>query len=175
MKQDGFTLTELIIAIAIIGLVSVIAIRSIAPTPEARLIACAEDLRVMDTLVQQTMEQTFPLVPLWSEVQGLAGNRWSKHAHYVINSSDADRGHGNDLDLCDEENPGQSSKNRECVDIKYIIVCDHDHIAADAKYNAIIDGYGTVVFGGNPEHRFTRSLTFWWGKKDPNLQKWIGR
>ena len=52
--------------------------------------------------------------------------------------------------------------------------CDHNHTGV-AKYNALLDGYGPIVFGGDPNHEFTRSLTFWWGEKDPNLQKWIGR
>jgi len=174
MKKNGFTLIEILIAVVIIGILAAIAIRTIAPTKEARLVACAADLDAMNSLVQQTMEQTFPYIPDWSEIQGVAEGRWNKHFHYVPNNSDANKGHGNDLDICDEENPGASAANRDCLNIKYIIVCDHDHTGV-AKYNALLDGYGPIVFGGDPNHEFTRSLTFWWGEKDPNLQKWIGR
>ena len=31
------------------------------------------------------------------------------------------------LDGIDEENPGDSSKNRERKDIQFVIVCQHDH------------------------------------------------
>ena len=167
----GFTLIECVVAIFIIGLLAAAGSTLLNTSDEARLVACAEDLRTMDTIVQQTMEQTFPYVPQWGEIDR---SHWKDEYHYILNNSDANKGHGNDLDICDEENPGKSTESRDCLNIKYIIVCDHDHKDL-AKYNALLDGYGPVVFGGDPSHEFTRDLTYWWGKKDPNLKKWIGR
>ena len=105
MKNNGFTLIEVLIVVVIVGILSMIAIRLLNPTPEARMIACCEDLKACETLVEQAAEQTFPRTPTWQEVQGIAGNRWKDHYHYVPNNSDGNAGHGNDLDLCDEENP----------------------------------------------------------------------
>jgi len=180
------------VVVVIVGILSMIAIRLLNPTPEARMIACCEDLRSCETLVEQAAEQTYPRTPTWQEVQGIAGNRWKDHYHYVANNSDANAGHGNDLDLCDEENPGASGEDRDCLDIRFVIVCDHDH-GDLADYNAVLSDIGPVVFPvvaidskkpkkgeikdmfqrGNGDE-FLRDLTYW-RLANPNLTKWVDR
>jgi len=101
----------------------------------------------------------------------LAGNRRKPHYHYVPNNSDPNAGHGNDLDLCDEENPDASTENRDCLNIKYIWVCDHNH-GEHAKYCFVDDDLNVYVVG--EVGAFNRDLIHWYGK-DPHLQKWINR
>ena len=179
MRNKGFTLIELVIVVAVLGILALLAMQLLNPDPEAKLIACCASASAMETLVEQAMDQTWPYTPTWEEVQKVAGSRWDEHYHYVPNSEDTNNGHGNDLDICDDGNPGASIENRDCLDIKYIIVCDHDHSRAGAGYVGVLSGHGPIVFKGDPEHRFVGDLHYWQeirpGAKDPNLQKWIGR
>jgi prepilin-type N-terminal cleavage/methylation domain-containing protein len=177
MTDKGFTLMEVVVTLAIIGILSTGLYAMVAPTPEARVVACQGGLAAHEALVEQAAEQTFPFIPTWDEVQDIAGERWDAHYHYVPNLEDTNNGHGNDLDLCDGGNPGESLQNRTCLNIMYIIVCDHDHSDL-AKYGAVLSGDGPMVFGGNPEHEFLKPLRFFSvvhpNIKDPNLQKWVG-
>lgn len=178
MGRKGFTLVELIVAVAVVGILATGLYAMVAPTPEARVVACQGGLAAHEALVEQAAEQTFPYIPTWEQVQEIAGDRWDHHFHYVPNLEDTNNGHGNDLDLCDGGNPGKSIQNRDCLNIMYIIVCDHDH-GGLARYGAVLSGDGPMVFGADPEHEFLRPLKFFQvihpGFKDPNLQKWVGR
>ena len=192
MRNNGFSLIEVVVTVFVVGLVASIAVKALNLTEEARMFACCEDFKSCETLVEQAAEQTYPRTPTWQEVQGIAGNRWKDHYHYVPNNSDANAGHGNDLDLCDEENPGASTENRDCLNIRFVIVCDHNH-GELADYNAVLDGIGPVVFPvvaidskkpkkgevkemfqtGNGDE-FLRGLTYW-RLANPNFTKWVSR
>jgi prepilin-type N-terminal cleavage/methylation domain-containing protein len=180
MRNKGFTLIELVIVVAVLGILALLAMQLLNPKPEAELVACAANANAMRTLVEQTAEQTFPNTPTWEQIQFVAGNKWNSHYHYVWDEPDPNSGHGNDLDFCDEDNPSGSTNHvgGECYDIRWVIVCDHDHGNADAAYVAVVGSPtfpGTPhVFGGDPDHKFVKDLEFWEGK-DPNFQKWIGR
>jgi len=45
--------------------------------------------------------------------------------YYLADAEDPNAGHGNDLDGYDEQNPGSSE--REAKDIKFVLICQHDH------------------------------------------------
>ena len=47
--------------------------------------------------------------------------------YYYLIDGDPNKGHGNDLDGIDEENPGKSYLNLEKVDIRFVVLCQHDH------------------------------------------------
>jgi prepilin-type N-terminal cleavage/methylation domain-containing protein len=177
MKHRGFTVAEVLIVVAVVGLLTMAATQLLNPHKESRVIACAADAQAMRTIVEETYLQTFPEVPSWEQVQSIAETRWNPHYHYIPNNHDANKGHGNDLDICDEENPGKSSEQRDCLDIKYIIVCDHNH-GEMARYIAVLGDHGVRAFpherDGGRDQRFLRDL-MWWQGKDPNLRKWIGR
>jgi len=169
MRNKGFTLVEILVTVAIIGvIVSGVAVYN--HVSETTLTACAADLRAHAQIVYQA-EESGPVLER-DLVYQIAGSRWKPHYHYVPNNSDANKGHGNDLDLCDEENPGKSTENRDCLDIRWIIVCDHNHNEM-AKYNFVDDDLNVYVVGGDQDE-FARDLIHW-GGKDPNLQKWINR
>jgi prepilin-type N-terminal cleavage/methylation domain-containing protein len=176
MKHRGFTLVEVLIVVAVIGLLTAAAAQALNPHKESKFIVCTADAQAMRTIVEQTYVQTYPHVPSWEQVQWVAGTRWNPHYHYVPNNYDANKGHGNDLDLCDEENPGKSGEKRDCLDINFIIVCDHDH-GEMARYIAVLGDHGVRAFpreqDGGGDQPFLRDVA-WWQGKDPNLRKWIG-
>lgn len=125
--ERGLTLAEMAIALMIISILSVIGLGMFNGRIErAKLARCYVDIRS----IQST---------LWSMSDGII---WPERAHfwnyawagkkpgpyyYFPNSSDPNRGHGNDMDFCDEENPGQSSSNRDCMDITFVVICQHNH------------------------------------------------
>jgi hypothetical protein len=153
------------------------------PKPEAELVACAASAQAMATIVEQTWEQT-RRTPTREEVMQIADGRWDDDFWYIADEADANAGHGNDLDFCDEDNPSGKLSHVKgvCYDIRYAIICKHNHSAAEAGYVAVL-GSPTlpptpIVFGGNPDHKFVKDLTYWQDistGRDPNLQKWIGR
>jgi len=193
MRDKGFTLVEVIVVVFIVGLLAAIAVRVIRPTEEAKVIACFANIEAHISMTEQLREQSYPFVPDQQQMYDWMGNRRNKHYTYIANSSDTNNGHGNDLDLCDEENPGSSLENRDCLDIKYVWVCDHYHgdlakylfgtdstgplvvpIKAILKSNKknIVTGAELVQTGNGDE--FLRDLNYW-TVTDPNFQKWIGR
>ena len=179
-SQRGFTLVEVLIVLAILGLLVVFADAMLTPNEEAKMIACAANAQAMRTLVEQTRNATLPYTPTWEQVQFVAGNKWDPHYHYIPNNYDANSGHGNDLDFCDEDNPAAQKfgyKHTVCYDIDYVIVCDHDH-GGLAKYVAVLDDYGTRAFpyerDGGGDQAYLRDLS-WWRGKDPNFIKWINQ
>jgi prepilin-type N-terminal cleavage/methylation domain-containing protein len=141
MGRNGFSLVEILIAMALIALVAMIATKALNPTPEARVIACQADLRALWGSVE-LMRGNGP-APTWDQIQAEMGHRWDKHYHYIPNNDDKNSGHGNDIDYCDEQNPGKSTDNRNCLNLDFVIVCDHDHSDAGIKYNAVIESWYT--------------------------------
>ena len=193
MRKNGFTLVEVLVVVFIVGLLAAIAVKVLDPTPEARVIACLANMDAYHSSIE-TMRENGP-APTWEQVQAELGSRWKDHYHYLVNNSDPNAGHGNDLDNCDEENPGSSLENRECLEIDYIIICDHDHYRAGIKYNAMVESWytpdpfaipldtidGKLPKVGKPQflqrgndHEFLRDI-WYWRLKDPNWQRWIGR
>jgi prepilin-type N-terminal cleavage/methylation domain-containing protein len=123
--QEGFTLTELIIGVFVIGMLAMVVINNaFERIEEARLARCMVELRGIQAAVLMDSNngrsfmdpQTF----------------WSSHYHghkpgpYVyLLDGDPNNGHGNDLDGVDEENPGASDPDKK--DIKFVVMCQHDH------------------------------------------------
>lgn len=193
MRNSGFSLVEVMVVVFVLGCVTIIPIRMLNTIAEARVVACAESMQAHISMTEQLREQIRTRPPSQQEMYDWMGNKRNKHYHYVPNDSDANSGHGNDLDICDEDNPGASLENRDCLDIKYIWVCDHNH-GKLAKYLFGSDSTGPVVVPLEPITRstkknpippsesiqrgngdaFLRELNYW-RVEDPNLLKWIGR
>jgi len=156
--SKGFSFVEVIITVAVIAMISMIFISQIIGVQDA-----ATTVRC--------------LAPLQGEVaDNIDQARKFKHYYYIPNNKDSNSGHGNDLDGCDEENPGQSSKNRTCIPMRFIIVCTHATHGnnSDAKYCFKVDGMPPQIV---PYEEFRHTYiqdAQWYPVKDPGFQKWIG-
>lgn len=185
MRNKGFTLIEVLVALTVIGILVVGGSKVINTVHETKLVRCNADIMAMRTIVEQAREQTpGRRTPTREEVMAIADGRWNDDYWYTWDSPDANKGHGNDLDFCDEDNPSGnlSHVGGECYDIKWIIICNHDHSRVEAGYVAVAEAsnlpLGPIVFGGNPEHEFVKDLTYWSeisSGKAPNFMKWWGR
>jgi len=125
-RQGGFTLTEMIVVVYIVGLLSAIVSSTLIDKfDKARLAVCMTNMRGIQSTVylysngglQFPDPQSF-----WDMAwRGIRPGPF----YYLVDNDDPNRGHGNDLDGFDEQNPGKSK--REAKDIKFVIVCQHDH------------------------------------------------
>lgn len=157
--EAGFTFMELIVAVWLIGVLSVLALGILNGRIEkAKLARCFVDIRSIQSTVWMMSDGiTWPAYgTLWESAW--SGKRPGPY-HYFPNNIDRNSGHGNDLDICDEENPGKSEDNRDCKDIEFVIVCQHDHRQL-ANY-VYIEDEGPPTCAG------------WSKDTDPGYDRWI--
>jgi prepilin-type N-terminal cleavage/methylation domain-containing protein len=157
--EAGFTFMELIVAVWLIGVLSVLALGILNGRIEkAKLARCFVDIRSIQSTVW-TMSDGIT----WPEYGTFWESAWSGKRpgpyHYFPNNIDRNSGHGNDLDICDEENPGKSEDNRDCKDIEFVIVCQHDHRQL-ANYVYIEDEGPPTIAG-------------WSRETNPGYDRWI--
>ena len=77
---------------------------------------------------------------------------------YTVDSQGANTDHGNDLDGCDEDNPGDSPRCSG-MDIKFVVFCAHDHGDLAEYVYATDQNSPTVVLPDDEDHlnfRFIR-------------------
>ncbi|MCG6948076.1 MAG: type II secretion system GspH family protein [Acidobacteria bacterium] len=177
MSQKGFTLTETLIAVMLVGILSAVTVPLVPAVQSA-----ASTARCMANMENFASEiQTLAIdghIPTQDEVrehidwEGKYKDYW-----YIPNNSDFNKGHGNDLDGCDEENPGQSMANRECIPMRFLIICRHEFHGSesDAKYCFKTDFLVPQIVPWNEvPHTYLKDANWWLGD-DPGFQKWIGR
>jgi prepilin-type N-terminal cleavage/methylation domain-containing protein len=157
--EAGFTFMELIVAVWLIGVLSVLALGILNGRIEkAKLARCFVDIRSIQSTVW-TMSDGIT----WPEYGTFWESAWSGKRpgpyHYFPNNIDRNSGHGNDLDICDEENPGKSESNRDCKDIEFVIVCQHNHRQL-ANYVYIEDEGPPTIAG-------------WSSENNPGYDRWI--
>jgi prepilin-type N-terminal cleavage/methylation domain-containing protein len=125
-RESGFTVTELLIVIAVIGILSAIMIPNLLDRyHKARLARCMIELRGIQTGLYMFTDvgMTWPDADsFWSNVFPAA---MPGPYHYLVDAEDPNAGHGNDLDGYDEQNPGTAPRTQK--DIKFVLMCDHDH------------------------------------------------
>jgi prepilin-type N-terminal cleavage/methylation domain-containing protein len=125
--ERGLTITELAVALMIISILSVIGIGLLNGRIEkAWLARCHCELRSIQSTVWMLSDGV-----TWPERSTFWERAWDGKKpgpyYYLANYSDANKGHGNDIDFCDEENPGNSGSNRDCKDIRFVVFCQHNH------------------------------------------------
>ncbi len=125
--ERGLTITELAVALMLISILSVIGIGLLNGRIEkAWLARCHCELRSIQSTVWMLSDGV-----TWPERSAFWEKAWDGKKpgpyYYLANNSDANKGHGNDFDFCDEENPGESWKNRDCKDIRFVVFCQHNH------------------------------------------------
>ena len=122
----GFSLNEMLIAVAIIGILSVVVIGEVENAIEkARLSACLANMVTIRETVWANCDggMDFPERDyLWGQLFRAAG---PKDYWYALDNDDPNKGHGNDLDGFDEQNPGKAPRTDR--NIYFVLACEHDH------------------------------------------------
>ena len=174
----GFSVLEVVIVVMFIGLLGSILIpKFMGISQAATTVKCAANLLSFASEIE-FLSLEGP-APTQAEVEARDigwPNGKRKDYWYIPNNADSNSGHGNDLDGCDEDNPGESLPNRECVPMKFLIICKHTSHGdqGDAKYLFITDAYPPMIVPFE-EHRHTYLLDAkWWPKEDPGWDQWIG-
>jgi len=124
--ERGFSLNELLIVVAILGILSVMVVgETFNAIQKARLAACMANMVAIRESVWANCNggMDFPEdTKLWNEIWRGSGPRgyW-----YELDNDDPNKGHGNDLDGFDEQNPGHAP--RKDNNIYFVLACTHDH------------------------------------------------
>ena len=175
--NKGFSLVELIITIAVIGLISVIFISKIIGAQDvATTVKCLADMEAfaaeVDSLVLTGPPPTQKQIGDHVDWAGRYKNYW-----YMPNSKDFNSGHGNDLDGCDNDNPGASLPGRTCIPMRFVIICQHTTHGnnSDAKYCFKVDGMPPQIVPFNEVRHTYLQDAKWYPGKDPGFDRWIGQ
>ena len=157
----GFTMTELLAVAIILGLLAAIVSNTAVEYMEkARLVRCMAELRGLQAAVE-TISDAGKNLPdgetFWSKCWPDGKKRGP---YYYLVDGDPNKGHGNDLDGVDEENPGNSMKDK--VDIKYVILCQHDHKHL-GKYVYVTDEGPPVVCTDETDPGYTKFIKYEFG------------
>jgi len=124
--QRGFSAVEVMVAVAVITVIAGIVIPNVLSEYEkARVSACNAEIDLMKTVALNMGDGKYIPTPeeFWGE--GFPSAEAGEY-YYIVDNQDANKGHGNDLDGCDEDNPG-SSPGCLGMDIKFVVFCAHDH------------------------------------------------
>ena len=160
--RSGFTLTEVLVVVFIIGLLSAIAISKIIDSLEkARLARCMLELRGIQEVVWDAYTENGVFLDPATFWQVKWGGRRPGPYYYLVDG-DANKGHGNDLDGIDEDNPGASGDKRKGKDIKFVVLCQHDHKHL-ADYVYVVDNEPPVVADSDNQPGYERFIKWEFG------------
>jgi hypothetical protein len=120
------TMLETLGAIAVIVVVAGVVIPAVYTEFEkAKVARCHAELDLMKAVAYDLGDGRYIPTPeeFWGE--GFPSAEEGEY-FYIVDNQDHNKGHGNDLDGCDEDNPGNSPR---CpgMDIKFVVFCAHDH------------------------------------------------
>jgi len=125
--QSGYTVLEVMVTCAVISVIAGVVIPAVYHEYEkARLSSCLSELGGMRAVAYDLGNGRYIPTPeqFWGEGYP---NAEEGEYYYIVDAEDANKGHGNDLDNCDEDNPGASIENRTCLSMKFAVFCNHDH------------------------------------------------
>ncbi len=150
LRQRGITAIEVMVTVAVITVVAGIVMPQVYNEFEkARLAQCKAELDLMKAVAYDLGDGRYIATPeqFWGE--GFPGAAEGEY-YYIVDSQDANKGHGNDLDGCDEDNPGNSPR---CpgMDIKFVVFCAHNHGEFASYVYATDQDPPTVVLPGEDD------------------------
>jgi hypothetical protein len=151
-----------LVVVFLIGLLSAIAVNKVVDSLEkARLARCKLELRGMQEAVWDAYVENgaFPDPETYWQVQW-RGRR--PGPYYYLVDGDANKGHGNDLDGIDEDNPGASGDKRKGKDIKFVVLCQHNHSHL-ADYVYIVDHEPPMIADENNDPGYERFIKWEFG------------
>jgi len=159
------TLTEVTVLVFLLSILTVIGTHNVLNSIErARLTRCLAEVRSIQAAIIMDSDRNRHFED--------PATFWANHFHgkkpgpyYYLLDGDPNKGHGNDLDGIDEENPGESWKNREREDIKFVVLCQHNHRHL-GSYVYCVDAEPPVVVGGEsgaPDPLYTRFIKYEFG------------
>jgi prepilin-type N-terminal cleavage/methylation domain-containing protein len=126
-REAGYTLAEIMVVLMIISILSVLALGIVDGRIEkARLARCMIELRTIQSTVFAHSGGGWPL-PDQDTFWDVAWSGVKPGPYYYMVDGDPNKGHGNDIDGIDEDNPGKSGGNLDAKDIQFVILCQHDH------------------------------------------------
>lgn len=164
-SERGLTFTEVTILVFMIAILSVIVTQSVLNSIErARLVRCMAEVRGIQAAIIMDSDRNRHFED--------PATFWATHFHgkkpgpyYYLLDGDPNKGHGNDLDGIDEENPGKSAANRDRDDIKFVVLCQHNHrhlgsyvYCVDAEPPVVVDGEG-----GAADPKYARFIKYEFG------------
>ena len=161
ISEAGLTLVELLAILFLVTLLATIGLNEFQNYRErTRLVKCMAEIRGIQAAVYNMGDGR--LIP---DPKTFWERTWPdgrKHGPYFyIIDGDPNEGHGNDLDGVDETNPGSSDPDEE--DIKFVILCDHDH-GELGKYVYLTDeGPPVVVHGDGDDPGYERFIKWEFG------------
>jgi hypothetical protein len=159
--EAGLTLIESVGIVFLIAILSTISISMFQNQREkVKLVRCMAEIRGIQAAVMNMGDGRY--IPSPQSFWESAFPDGRKHGpYYYIVDGDGNRGHGNDLDGVDEENPGDSDPDKK--DIKFVIFCEHDH-GDLGKYVYLTDEEPpTIVHGDGDDPDYTRFIKWEYG------------
>jgi prepilin-type N-terminal cleavage/methylation domain-containing protein len=176
-RQAGFSLIEGMVSIAVVTVIAGVVIPAVYNEYEkAKLANCMSELNGMRAVAFDLGNGRYiPTVEeFWGEGYPDAA---PGEYYYLVDNQDHNKGHGNDLDNCDEDNPGSSIDGRDCQDVKFVVLCNHKH-GSHAKYCYATDSLSPTavpVDATTPDYQKWLTVTYDDGKpkegKEPRTKK----
>lgn len=155
--QRGITMLEALSAVAVIVVMAGVVLPNVySEFEKARLSGCKAEVDLMKAVAYDLGDGRYIPTPDQYWAEGFP-NAAAGEYYYIVDNQDANLGHGNDLDGCDEENPGNSPRCPN--DIKFVVLCGHDHGSLGKYVYATDNDSPTLVLGDSD---------------DPGYQAWLG-